>query len=128
MFNAYGDTFEDKVLRAPGLTLVVFHSEWGYDGRATTQWRQYKTALREFEEIVPKGVRIAVVDFDSELELADDYEVVQLPLALVFRNGREVDRLIGVQSSLSLCRRLLPFMGPSGLAMMVRGILHQIKG
>ncbi len=40
---------------------------------------------------------IVTVDIDENPDLADEYEVSSIPCVMVFKDGKEVDRRIGLQ-------------------------------
>lgn len=55
--------------------------------------------LEEFDELKDQNVTIYKVNIDKEYFLADMNKAKALPTLLFFKNGKEVKRTIGVQSS-----------------------------
>ena len=53
--------------------------------------------LHELEEEVP-DVQIVKVNVDKQMELARQFRVVSIPTLIVFKNGQEVKRMVGVTS------------------------------
>lgn len=51
---------------------------------------------------LPQGVRIAKVNIDEKPNLTERYKVSGVPTWIVFRNGKEIHRVSGVQSKENL--------------------------
>ena len=56
-----------------------------------------KPMLDELEQENPPRVKIMRVDSDHEREIAQAYGVMALPTLLVFKNGQQVEKLVGLQ-------------------------------
>lgn len=54
--------------------------------------------MEELAEKYDGKVTVAKVDVDSEGELAIRYGVMGIPTVILFKFGKEVDKLVGVQS------------------------------
>ena len=44
------------------------------------------------------GVKVGKINVDEEMELAQQYGVASIPTLLVFKDGKEVNRSVGVVS------------------------------
>ena len=85
------DNFEDEVLKSNVPVLADFNAEWCGPCRAM------KPMLEEIAKSDP-GYKIVSIDIDDQDELADDYEVSSIPCLVVFRDGEEVNRSVGLIS------------------------------
>ncbi len=81
--------FEKEVLRSEIPVLVDFNAAW------CGPCRSMRPMLDELADSNPK-YKIVSVDIDEEDELAEEYEVASIPCLVVFRDGRETDRSIGL--------------------------------
>lgn len=85
---------------APGLTLVDFWATWCPPCRALAP-----TLDRLARDNAPSGgVRIAKVDIDASQDLAARHDIQSIPTIVFFRDGKEVDRVVGLQSAETLQR------------------------
>lgn len=81
----------DALARAPGVTLLDFGAEHCMPCRALTP------VLAALAEEYRGRVRIAAVDCDREPALAERFLVRSMPTLVVWRDGREVGRIVGLR-------------------------------
>jgi thioredoxin-like negative regulator of GroEL len=55
-------------------------------------------------------VRIAKMNVDDNPATSSRFGVRSIPTLLLFKDGREVDRIVGVQSKAAIAARLQPFL------------------
>lgn len=85
--------FENELEK--GLKLVEFYAPWcGFCNRQ-------EPILEEMDKI-----RIGRVDTDDNRNIAQKYRVNSLPTFILFKDGNEVDRFLGLHSKFDLMDRL----------------------
>lgn len=99
MIEGTSDNFENEVLKAEGLVLVDFNADW------CGPCQMMKPVVEAFGE-EHKDVKVVSVNIDDEEELSDSYEVSTIPCLVLFRDGKEVAREIGVISPKKLAKML----------------------
>lgn len=74
-----------------GFSVVDFWAEW---------CGPCKIIAPVFESLAPefKGVKFAKLNVDEEQRLASAFSVQSIPTLIIFKDGKEVDRLVGFQS------------------------------
>jgi thioredoxin 2 len=58
------------------------------------------------------AVKVVKLNVDEAPALAAEYRAMSIPLLVVLRDGREVDRIVGALPEPELERRLAPHLGP----------------
>lgn len=94
--------FEAEVLRSPVPVAVDFY------GEGCTPCRILKPMLESLAEALGKQVKIVALNVADEEALADKYEVAAIPTIIVFRDGREVRRMVGLSELGDLRAALVP--------------------
>jgi thioredoxin 1 len=88
--------FTDKEFDAQvgsGVTLVDFHASWC--GPCRTLAPVLETVAKEMDG----KATIGKVDIDSEQQTAGRFQITSVPTMILFKNGKEVGRLIGLRSA-----------------------------
>ena len=83
------DNFENEVLRSEIPVLADFNASW------CGPCRSMRPMLDELAQNNTK-YKIVSIDIDEEDELAEEYEIASIPCLVVFKNGEEVDRSVGL--------------------------------
>ena len=84
------DNFENEVLMFEKPVLVDFNADW------CGPCRMLKPVLEELLD--NDGYKIVSVNVDNEEELAKKYNVFSIPCLVLFDNGKEIERSIGLKS------------------------------
>ena len=100
MKDINAEQFDEEVLKAKGLVLVDFNADW------CGPCRMMKPILEAFSK-QHEEVKVVGVDIDENDELAEQYKVSTIPCLVVFRDGEEIAREVGVQSE----KKLMKMMG-----------------
>ncbi len=83
------DNFKTELEQSPMPVLVDFFAEW------CGPCKMMEPALEELATEKQGTVKIARVDCDQDAELAGQFGITSIPCLILFRNGAEVDRMIG---------------------------------
>ena len=82
------ENFETEVIKSEGKTLVDFNANW------CGPCRMLRPVLEELSD----KYKIVSVNVDDEEDLAMNYEVSSIPCLVLFKDGHEVDRIVGLRS------------------------------
>ena len=93
-------THRFKRLVASGITLVDFGASWCDPCRA--QAPIVKALKKNFSSVA----QIKVIDIEKNRDIAYQLGIQSIPTIIIYQNGREVKRFIGLQSGETLGRAL----------------------
>jgi len=88
--------FTDKNFDAQigsGVVLVDFHANW------CGPCRMLAPLLEQVAKKLQGKARIGKVDIDSAQEIASFFQITSVPTMILFKEGKEVNRLIGIKSA-----------------------------
>lgn len=81
--------FYNKVRTSDKLVVMDFFANWCGPCKMLTPI--FETLSQEMGE----EVDFAKVDIDRSLEVAQEYKIVSVPTMIIFKNGKEVQRMVG---------------------------------
>ena len=84
-------TFSHEI--AKGVTVVDFHAEW------CGPCRMLAPVLEQVASEVKGKAVVAKVDSDSEQKTASQFQITSVPTLILFKDGKEVNRLIGLRNA-----------------------------
>ena len=79
--------FEEEVLKSEKPILIDFWATW-----CGPCMRQGPIV----EELAEEGYNVGKIDVDQEMGLAQQFRVVSIPKLLIFKDGKEAHRLVGL--------------------------------
>lgn len=83
--------FETEVEKAEGVALIDFWASW------CGPCRMLGPVIDELAGELGDTVLVGKVNIDEEQALAAKYGVMTIPTVIAFKDGKEVERLVGVQ-------------------------------
>ena len=90
------NNFDDEVINADMLTVVDFWAPWCGPCRKLTP------VLEEIATEFEGKVKLAKVNTDENLKLAQRFSISALPSILIFKNGEPVERLVSLMPKSAL--------------------------
>jgi thioredoxin 1 len=92
--------FEEEVLKYEGTVLVDFWAPWCRPCRMQTP------ILERVAESGDISAKIAKVNTDESSSIAQKYDISSIPTLILFKEGKEVERMVGVQPEDVLKKKL----------------------
>lgn len=89
------ENFQAEITKSDKPVLVDFWAVW------CGPCQMMAPILHELEAEMP-DVQIGKVNVDEQMDLARQFRVVSIPTLIIFKNGQEVQRLVGVTSKEAL--------------------------
>lgn len=89
-----GDSFKKEI--AKGVTLVDFYADW------CGPCRMLAPVLEEVAAELKEKAMIAKLDIDSYQEIAVEYQITSVPTMILFKDGKEAGRIVGLRDAAGL--------------------------
>ena len=83
-----------------GIVLVDFWAAW------CMPCKLLSPILNELSEEIGGKAKIAKLNIDEQQAVASKYNVRSIPTMILFKNGREVDRIVGVKTKTHLMQKI----------------------
>ena len=83
------ENFEDEI--ASGVTLVDFYADW------CGPCKMIEPVVRELSLKVEGKAKVAKLDIESAQKSTTNYGVTSIPTMILFKDGSEVNRIVGVK-------------------------------
>lgn len=97
--------FDAEVLNSSDVVLVDFWAPWC--GPCQMLGPVLDKLAGEYDG---KGLKIGKVDIGENEDLANKYQVMNIPTMLIFKNGQIIDQLVGLISKDDLIGKLTPHL------------------
>jgi thioredoxin 1 len=90
--------FEKEVLKEEGFVIVDFFGTW------CMPCKFLMPILHKIEE--DKKIKLAKVDIDENEELVKRYGIVSVPTLKIYKDGKEIDTIVGLVSEEAILEKL----------------------
>jgi len=104
MITVTTNTFETDVLKAGRPILVDFWATW------CGPCRMVSPILEELAQELAEKLTIAKVDVDAEPAIAAKYNIMSIPTMVLFKDGKEVTRLMGAMPKAAIKQRIEAYL------------------
>lgn len=85
------NNFDEEVTKSDKTVLIDFWASW------CGPCRMMSPVIDEIAEEMGDSIKVGKINIDEERDLAIQYDVMSIPTFIVFKNGKEVNRSVGVQ-------------------------------
>lgn len=92
--------FQAEVINSKEPVLIDFWAEW------CGPCRILSPIVDQIAEEYEGKIKVGKVNVDENPELARQYNIVSIPSLMIFKNGRTVSNLIGVQPKINITKEL----------------------
>lgn len=94
------ENFEKEVLNSEKPILVDFFADW------CGPCKMMAPIVEELATELDGKVKVGKINVDENSDIAVEYNVMSIPTLIVFKNGKEEKRLVGVRDKEELLRLL----------------------
>ena len=94
------ENFEKEVLKSEKPVLVDFYADWCGPCNAMAP------VIEELAKELEGKVKVGKINVDENPDIAVEYNVMSIPTLIVFKNGKEEKRLVGLRNKeelINLC-------------------------
>ena len=88
-----GQNFLSEILQSDIPVLLDFYAPW------CAPCRMLSAVLEDVSEDYDGLIRVCGVNIDEEPQLADRYNITEIPTVIFFKNGRPTDRFTGFRGA-----------------------------
>lgn len=104
MLEVTSDTFQKTVLEADKPVLVEFSAHW------CAPCKRLEPIVEQLSQEWVGRMATAKINVDESASIAMQFQVMSLPTLILFDKGKEVTRVMGLQSRDKLVERFSPYL------------------
>jgi len=103
-FNFTDSNFEEEVLKSDKPVLVDFFADW------CGPCKMQGPIIDEVASVMGDKVVVGKINVDSNPKTAQQFEVMSIPTIIIFKDGKAVETMMGVQTKDMLVEKLNKFI------------------
>lgn len=96
------ENFDSEI--AQGVTLVDFFADW------CGPCRMMSPVIEAFATEMLQKVKVGKLDIDASQKTTQTYQVTSIPTLILFKNGKEVKRIVGLKDLAALKKLIEPHL------------------
>ena len=100
MIELTKENFDGEIKKSEAVYLVDFWASW------CGPCRMVSPIIESLEEEYEGKIKIGKVNVDEQAELAAEQAIVSIPTIMIFKDGKAVQKLIGVRTKYDYCEIL----------------------
>ena len=93
-------SFDQNVIEKGGVAIIDFWAPWCGPCKMLTP------IMEEIAQEFGDKILVAKVNVDDSMVVSSRYKIMSIPSILIFKNGKIVDQLVGLQSKDNISRRV----------------------
>lgn len=94
--NLSSENFEKEVINSEQPVLVDFYADW------CGPCKMLAPVIEELSKELQGKVKVCKINVDENQDLAMEYNVMSIPTMIIFKQGKEEKRLVGLRSKSEL--------------------------
>lgn len=94
------NNFDKEITKAKGVALIDFWAEW------CMPCKMIAPAVEAIAKDYSGKVKVAKVEVDGAGEIASRFNVMNIPTLIIFKDGKEAGRVVGVASKDEIAKKL----------------------
>ena len=99
--------FDKDIIDADKLVVVDLWAEW------CGPCKLMEPVLKEFAEEYFERVKLVKLNIDQNQQTPSKYNVMNIPTLLLFKDGKEIDRIIGAMPKNQLIKQIKKHLAPN---------------
>lgn len=105
MLEITKENFEKEVLKSEKLAVVDFWAPW------CVPCKVLAPTVKEIDEELKERIKVGKSNVDENPELATELSVLNIPTLVLFKDGKEAGRMIGINSKEAILGKINTILG-----------------
>ena len=91
VLNVTSENYENEVLKSDKKVLIDFYADW------CGPCKMMSPIIDEIAKEINGKAKVGKINVDENQELAMEYQVMSIPTIIIFKDGEESKRLVGLR-------------------------------